>query len=244
MTTGIHNYLYIFAHLPKTGGQTLRHHFTKHLKRHEEFIHLGPWGYKDEQNLGMIPFEKRSNTLRQKAKVILGHDVTANTQHLVPSKKARHIIFLRDPAERIVSCYNFQMEFPVYKCQQPSFPTWYRKTPQNSICNWIILNFMASHFSPKEVQQFSNQELFKTANSILNLFWLVGLTNYLDTTAPLFLKKMGLPLKMRRKNTSGRDFPEKLKCTTSLKEQIYRENPADKQLFDLWEKKFLDTLQT
>ncbi|MBW1699174.1 MAG: hypothetical protein JRH18_15545 [Deltaproteobacteria bacterium] len=39
-------HVYLFAHLPKTGGQTLRDHFAKHMKLHEDFVHLGPWGFK------------------------------------------------------------------------------------------------------------------------------------------------------------------------------------------------------
>ena len=34
--------LFVFVHIPKTGGQTLRNHFIKHLTFHDEFIHLGP----------------------------------------------------------------------------------------------------------------------------------------------------------------------------------------------------------
>src|SRR4051812_47822736 len=103
--------VFVFVHLPKTGGQTLRGFFEKALIFHEEAIHLGPYGIKKAEALGLLPFERRSAEDRHKAKIILGHNVTAETAALVPGKTPRWILFLRDPAEMLASHYNFHMEF-------------------------------------------------------------------------------------------------------------------------------------
>jgi len=45
--------IFIFAHIPKTDGQTLRNCFMRHLQLHREFIHLGPYGEKDAAARGL-----------------------------------------------------------------------------------------------------------------------------------------------------------------------------------------------
>ena len=96
-----HN-LYVFFHIPKTGGTTLRDHFNLCLRPHDEFIHLGPEGIADATRLGLPPFDIRGDHERRRAFVILGHHVNCRTQNSVPGKQPRNIVFLRDPAEETV----------------------------------------------------------------------------------------------------------------------------------------------
>jgi hypothetical protein len=85
--------IFIFAHIPKTDGQTLRNCFMRHLQLHREFIHLGPYGEKDAAARGLPPFAKRSADERAQARVILGHHVTCETHRFVPNKTPRQSRF-------------------------------------------------------------------------------------------------------------------------------------------------------
>ncbi len=96
--------VYILPHIPKTAGQTLRFHFSKHLLVHDTYIHLGPWGQKNEQQMRLTPWSKRSFIERSRVKVISGHNVKKNEViSLLPGIDIKFATFLRDPADRWIS---------------------------------------------------------------------------------------------------------------------------------------------
>src|SRR5437667_7474655 len=49
--------LFLFVHVPKTGGQTLRDCFIRQLVFHLEFIHLGPDGEQKSGELRLLPID-------------------------------------------------------------------------------------------------------------------------------------------------------------------------------------------
>lgn len=120
--------VYIFAHIPKTGGTTIRKHFEKNLSPYE-FVHLAEAGDRrierrnqnkleteatDTPNL-VTPFANRTKEERQKVRVVLGHQVNLETYKLFPNKTCKSIIFLREPVSWLVSYYNWQMNM---RCQE------------------------------------------------------------------------------------------------------------------------------
>jgi hypothetical protein len=50
-------YVYVFWHVPKIGGQTLRDHFADQLGLNRGFVHLGRYGDEDREAKGLPPFE-------------------------------------------------------------------------------------------------------------------------------------------------------------------------------------------
>ena len=221
--------VFIFVHLPKTGGQTLRNSFTKHLELHREFIHLGPFGRQDAARLGLLPFEERPIEKREEAKVILGHSVNCRTHTLVPGKVPRYVLFLRDPAELLVSLYNFELRDQPADQPVVPFDEWLKDSGRrNFMTKWMIEHFMAPDPPP------SDKPALESINAALEQFWFVSCSEFLDDDAPLLLRRIGLPPKVVRSNVAGVHYPKRLTLDDSLRAKLYADNELDLTLYRTW----------
>ena len=235
--------LFLFVHVPKTGGQTLRDCFIRQLVFHREFIHLGPTGEQKAAELGLLPFEERSPQERAQAKIILGHKVDCRTHCLVAAKIPRYITFLRDTAEVIVSLYNFRMVFkpPHQRLEEeppPPFEAWYRdERYSNFMVRWILTAFLKE----KAPAKISLSEL-RRANAALEQFWFVGCTEFLDRDGPLLLKRMGISPDLQRVNVGGVRYPKRLTLDDSLRDWLYKKSPADVELYGTWKERLPESL--
>jgi hypothetical protein len=221
--------LFLFVHLPKTGGQTLRNCFIKHLEFHRTFIHLGPYGEKKATELGLSPFHERPPEERARARVILGHGVNARTHELVPGKIPRHITFLRDPAELLVSLYNFEMKYNRPADQpMPSFEQWYLEGGRrNFVTQWFLSQFLQTPQSPTPAA-------LRTINSALESFWFVGCSEFIDRDAPLLLRRIGVPAELKRTNVGGINYPKLMSLDDSLRKRLMADNELDYELYRQW----------
>lgn len=224
--------VFIFAHIPKTGGQTLRRFFESVMVFHKEFIHLGPYGIRHAQRLGLAPFEDRPIEERRLARVILGHNVTISTRALVPDKTARHVLFLRDPAETLVSYYNFQMEAYYRRENKPTLPfdTWYTdQFRDNMMLRWLFHQFMQ-----KARPHRADSAMLAEVQDLLDTFWFVGVTEYMDRDLPSLLQRTGTPGVPERANVAGVHYPKALVLDERLRERLYEDNPLDVALYERW----------
>ena len=224
------NPLFLFVHIPKTAGQTLRDHFIRHMNLHETFIHLGPYGIEDAQRLGLEPFEKRSSERRNRAHVILGHLVTCSTADLVPGKSPHFITFLREPAERIVSLYNFMMdlEFRRRGKEPVSFDEWWSSRRHQTMVNWVCRDYLGSRVDIRD-----QETAFKLALKTLRQFWFIGTVATITEDAKQLMRAIGLPdLAARdRSNIGGVHFDKTLDPEPKLLERIRADCLYDVELY-------------
>jgi Sulfotransferase family len=223
--------LFLFVHLPKTGGQSLRHFFMKHLAFHREFIHLGPYGLKDAQDRGLLPYEQRPEAERALARVILGHYVHKDTHKLVPGRIPRHITFVREPAEMLLSYYNFQMSLE-RSSNRPAvgFDQWYDSTKRgNLMTRWFYKQFMRER-DPGQLTRRILEEVVEA----LREFWFVGCTEHLDRDAPVLFKRMGIEGSLERANVAGVHFEKLITLDPSLRRRLQQDNPLDVELYEYW----------
>ncbi len=100
--------LYIFLHLPRTAGTTLRLHLEGSL-RWREILLL--YQSRDPDLTLPVGVERRIRRLtadrRQAVKVLFGHKCYYGMHELFPGREPRYVTFLRHPFEQFVSRYNY-----------------------------------------------------------------------------------------------------------------------------------------
>ena len=126
-------YVYVFLHFPKTGGTTIIRHLRRHLAWDEEFIHLGGWGNNYRLRHKRVDFLERTPEDRHRARILAGHQARFGIHEYV-GRKPRYFTILRDPAERILSAYNFRMQM---EDRDVSFEDWYAEYPRNNAFKWL-----------------------------------------------------------------------------------------------------------
>lgn len=108
-------YLYIFIHIPKTGGSSFRKHIEKNIGESERLL----FEYKDLRYGKKVKSRKKETRKRasekiasltkgqrKKIKVIYGHSVPYGI-HEYFERPSRYIVFIREPNKRTLSLYNF-----------------------------------------------------------------------------------------------------------------------------------------
>lgn len=248
--------LWIFLHVPRTGGNTLSEALAKKFPKEEVLL---------TTDIRYHPAKVDYSRL----KFILGHSTYYGIHEKVPDKEARYFTFLRDPAERRVSHYNRKMQ---YEKEVIPFEEWNKNQVRNEMVHFLDLKFKGSEsssirgtkiFMPLirrlnyKMVYFLHSLFFKifglnrkndlrkleNAKKILDLCWFVGVTEKTREDFDFLVKSMGI-----KKLNLVRDGKSKriLKLNDELRAKIYKENPLDVELYnyalELREKK-LNTLK-
>ncbi len=101
--------LYVFIHVPKTGGTTLRTHFQTHLKDQQDFVHFADKGDAEARAAGLTPFAERSAAEQLRTRVLLGHNLTREFVEALPHRRKHTVLVYRDPVAWDISRYNQAM---------------------------------------------------------------------------------------------------------------------------------------
>jgi len=238
--------VFVFFHVPKTGGISIHHLLNENMELGIDFIHLGEIGWKEDQEQHRLPFFKRSAAERAKIRAIIGHDVTVRTENLIPGRVARRITFLRSPANRLISAYNYETSpaFPSKWNQPVSFDTWYSYQERDVMTKflakrviehrWMLAVAQAQRILQYPLKWGSSSHVFSLVQRALEKFWFVGCTERLDRDFPQIAKRMGIHGTLEKRNAAGRNFLPRLKKSADLEERLQRDNPWDTQLYNYW----------
>ena len=103
--------LYVFLHVFKCAGSSIRKHVEDNFDRGEFFL---TYGYESPSLIKRKGIKKYINSLtdkqKNKLKIILGHTTYYGIHEFFPNREVRYITFLRDPIKRAISHYNFRRQ--------------------------------------------------------------------------------------------------------------------------------------
>lgn len=239
--------VWIYQHLPKTGGTTFIGHLYKCFEWEKDYLHIGPYGDFYRADRGLPALSERSAEIRTNIKVLAGHKTYYGIHEWIPNRTPRYLTFIRCPAKRFESLFNFHIsrkKFPL----GTSFEDWYKTRTINEMTDWfnnrIDNNPPASH-SFEKVKNFIDQ------------CWFVGITSRLNEDLPLLFKTMGISANWKNYRVAGQPNTLKeinhhdqadtykiyYKMDQATKDFIYQDNPEDVELFKYALKKNQETRQ-
>ncbi len=228
--------LYIFAHLQKTAGSAFRKNVQESLAP-EEFLEIYLGGQlKDAQHierlLETLPPERKS-----KIKLILGHHVYFG-MHSHFARKAKYIIFLRDPVARTISHYNYCRTDQALggRNHHPSvtgpdgrlldFQTWFAGNP--SLHNFTT-RFLVRFYRGTPPEPELGPHDLQTARKALKRFYFVGLTERYSENVSCLYQKLGIKGVFKEVNVSQKH----LEPDNSVLKVVREHNLYDLELYEL-----------
>lgn len=234
--------LWIFLHVPRTGGNTLSEALAKKFPK-EEVLLTSHIRYHPEK----VDYSK--------LKFIFGHAAYYGIHEKVQDKEARYFTFLRDPAERQISHYNMKMQ---YEKEHIPFEEWNRNQVRNEMVHFLDLKFKGSEsssirgtkifmpiikkmnyrmvyaihtlfFKIFRLNKRNDLRKLENAKKMLDLCWFVGLTEKSEEDFRSLINSMGIKkINLIRQGKSQKI----LKLNDELRARIYKENPLDVELYN------------
>lgn len=239
------NLLYVFLHIPKTGGITLHYHIEKNFKKNEFLLLYRSANQKLENKQSVDQYIlSLSKNQRDKIKIIYGHEVYYGIHELFPDKTVRYITFFRLPLELFFSFYNF------FKYKIDHDNKWFKTEGSYFIIkdnnNFDFNKFVVSSDDLDITYQFlagrllsgdfgvkcsypENIDNLKKIEDILNKFYFIGLVekaeDFLFVYNELGISKFFVNKNKTKKNyLNDRAFENKSKIISKMK--------FDYQLYD------------
>lgn len=212
------NKTFIFSHIPKTAGTSLKVHFEKHLENENEFIHFANVGFNVAQRNGLNPYYERPEALRSRAKVILGHKVNFKTKMLVEANEVEEIVIFRDPVAWEVSRFN-QHANRLYKREGMTidFNFWLNEVNKtHSQFDWFLSNYLQMGQSISKLNRVAKENLlFYTLSNFKHVLFLDNLN---EKIRPIF-NQLGISNLKSHENAVGKD-----------KTQFFKDNNENQKL--------------
>lgn len=228
--------LWIFLHVPKCGGTTLKAHLERHFTMDEQLVDFTHWGRSYRARHGRPDFADRPAAERARAEVLAGHHLDLRIRELVPGpREPRFITVLRDPAERCVSLYNFRWS----RGHAPDdferwYEGWYRERQSDFMVRFFAETLYGADLPADPAQQLA------MAQQMLGRCWFVTTTEHWTAGLDFLCGAMGIPAGWRRHRTAdaASTLPEshpardealarRVTLDDALRARIHADSPGD-----------------
>ena len=223
----------IFYHLPKTGGQTIKYTLAKYLKEGTLYINYSKIGRDREIQMNGSIWKSNNLEFRNRAVFVAGPSVNIRTKNkFKPDVKEDYAIIFREPAELIVSLYNYTYRFT----RNPiPFSLWHLKLILKGNRNWQLTNFYR-HFLIKGIIKSYFLPSLEFFINVLKSFLFVGLTENIDSDIKFFISYFDIEnYQIERKNVSmnkGKMFKH-LELNSTLRSKLNRIHNLDYEIYKL-----------
>lgn len=233
--------LWIFLHVPKCGGTTLKAHLERHFVMDEQLVEFSHWGRSYRKTHGRADFADRPPEERARAEILSGHQTWYGIDRLVPRpREARYFTVLRDPAERCVSLYNFRWS----RGHAPDdFDIWYRDYYLAEQRNYMV-RFFAEALYGAALPEDDAQRL-AMAQQLLTRCWFVTTVDRWNEGLDFLCDAMGIPADWQHHRAAGDSAPlpashpsqsevvaRRLILDDDLRARIRADSPGDVALVD------------
>ncbi len=236
--------LWIFLHPPRTGGGTILNTLLKRVPDNQIF------------STSLVRYNLKPKQLdKNKVRFIIGHATYYGIHKLVPNRTPRYFIFLRDPAERIVSHYNAKM---LHEKKLIPFNQWYKNQIKNEMVHFLNLKYKGSGSSRIPVPDFllplirklsykatyiiqtiifnllglnnkNDSKKLENAKKLLDLCWFVGVIENSDEDVPFLFNAMGIKNAKWEKVTLSKKI---IKVDDKLRKRIYKDHALDVEIYN------------
>ncbi len=220
----------VYHHIPKCAGMSVFHHLNEFLKWNDELVHLDARALDGVNAHGLMPFHRKDPRELARIEVLFGHEVSVDDAGKLAGRTPLFATCLRDPASRMVSHYNWEMEqlaaggMPI-----PPFDEWYQRQESNWIVRWL-----ARRFFQLETRGRSDEELFEEVRVGLERFWIVCTLENFSTAMHQLTDKLGLPPIDAASNRAGESYSKRQELTPEIEARIERDHPFDVRLHRRW----------
>lgn len=223
-------FVYVFLHVPRTGGSTLTGHLALHLDLDRELVQIGRASNRRREEAGLPHPADWPLDRRRGIRVLIGHGTDARSGEIAAGRRPRLMTLLRDPAAWMVSRYNFHASRDE---GEAGFWDWYGRRKPNEM--------------HRRMRRLLGTESHRDMTGALRDFWFVGVTEHLDDDLPHVFEEIGVPggWTNRRVTGGGRDvaglplaakdfaIEAKVSLTDEIRDRVHEDHPRDVRLHRL-----------
>ncbi len=221
--------LYLFAHLPKTAGQSVRAHIVREMEGGPEAS--AAYDKADQQTAGHLEaLVSKGHSLQ----LLYGHYVDRAVAEAFAPRPVRPVIVLRDPRHYLTSLFNHERKNDT--SLRPGNPEtekafWkFAKAQADRQARWMVAFWGGKGFD--YANRLDKKALTAEARAQLAEFWCVGDQSDLNASLAPFFAALGVkrPLE-NRKNEAGKDYQALIALDEAKQQKLLEMNPVDNDLY-------------
>lgn len=218
--------LWVFLHIPKTAGSSVRSVIEKNVPVDRLVRMYGPM-----QNVSLGQLVRNAEVKLRTADILYGH-IEARVHQYV-DRKCQYITVLRDPAERILSAYKYirydASWHPAHEMMNRlTIDEWLDETPKYATNN--MSRILAGYRAREDV---TDSELFAKATKTLQTMPVFGLQERFRESLTQICKTLNWPdryAERNRSSLSNHEFLEKDGISDATLARIRKMNEVDREL--------------
>ncbi len=208
--------VHIVVHVPKCAGTTIESHLHRHLGN-------GFWS--PPKRSRQIPLEVLGRKYRadlptdaSAIRAVSGHFIGASIEKLFPDRPLHRSVLLRNPADLVLSWYNYRMMRYQAAGKSPyAFSVHLNSMPPDSVAHFLLERWFELPWW--QIARLGHSQKIALLDGMFSQFDVVGDIRDCDALIAQISKSLGIPETADRRNTSG-GWREKVSWTPLQYEEL------------------------